>query len=180
MRSRRRRKSRTRARRAPTRLVCRLCGCRLIRWRTVGRWREIVGKRRDAVVWRTPLGTTMAAPFATRDHILPRRLRRSLANNKQWLCGRCHHRKTAIDQLQFGQPPDQWDNCFECRSLLSRGPDSCWVCHVYRGAPIVAWLVGTGKVKRGPGNLTKHSVAATHPPQSHTSVVVRDDHISAL
>lgn len=164
----------------PRPLACRLCGCRLVRWRTVNRWRTVVYTGQHRVAWQTPLGTTVSAPFATRDHILPKRVKSSLTGNQQLLCGGCHARKTAVDRLQFGDDPEWWDSCIECGELLSWGPQSCTVCHLYRGAPIVGWLVRTGRVTRGPRKLAKVPAAATRQPRVHTSEAVPGDRISAL
>lgn len=159
---------------------CRLCGCRLVRFRTVQRWRSIVRETEFVVEWQSPLGDVVSMPIATRDHILPRRLWRSLAHNKQWLCGPCHHQKTAIDARQFGDDPQRWDSCIECGQMLSRGPTSCTVCRVYRGAPLVAWLVRTGRVRRGPAPRPRDRASASPPLPTHTSEAALGDRISAL
>jgi hypothetical protein len=103
-----------------------------------------------------------------------------MPSNFQFLCTACHRRKSLADELQFGQPADRWDCCIECRCMLSKGPGSCRHCHFYRAAPIIGWLVRTGRVSRGPAPRPRDRASASPPPPTHTSEAVLGDRISAL
>lgn len=127
---------------------CRLCGSRLVLLKAVMRWRKVIDSRSGWVRWRTPAGNVAEVLVATQDHIIPRRVARKIGHNSQLLCVMCHKRKSAIDDRQFSQIPERWEYCIECHAMLSRGPATCSVCNVYRGAPIIGWLLRRSLVRK--------------------------------
>ncbi len=114
--------------------LCAVCGKKVIRVKTLKKYRRIVKVNWNSVTWIIPCDIKVNAKISTVGHIIPRWKEGGTHDwaNLQLECAACNNRAAAKDHEQFRKRPINTNVCQKCGGFNPRTQKRfCVTCMVY-------------------------------------------------